>query len=100
MAPTNFFVYICSYVCSWHRHINDIKEMAWSRIDFMRILKFTLDRKSLETLLYFIRPLLKDGDVIWNNCTQYEKDELETMQTEAARIAIHATKLIFLLYFS
>ena len=36
------------------------------------------------------------GDVIWNNCTQYEKDELEKIQTEAARIAIGATKLISL----
>ena len=36
------------------------------------------------------------GDVVWNNCTQYEKEELEKIQTEAARIATGATKLIFL----
>ena len=63
----------------------------------MRKLKFELDRKSLETIyLTFIRPILEYGDVIWNNCTQYEKDELEKIQTVAARIAIGATKLISL----
>ena len=45
--------------CSWHRHINYIKEKAWFRINIMRKLKFKLDRKSLETIyLTFIRPIL------------------------------------------
>ena len=83
--------------CSWHRHINYIKDKAWSRINIMRKLKFKLDRKSLETIyLTFIRPILEYGDVVWNNCTQYEKEELEKIQTEAARIATGATKLISL----
>ena len=83
--------------CSRHRHINYIKEKTWFRINIMRKLKFKLDRKSLETFnLTFIRPILEYGDVIWNNCTQYEKDELEKIQIEAARIAIGATKLISL----
>ena len=78
--------------CSWHRHINYIKDKAWSRINIMRKLKFKLDRKSLETIyLTFIRPILEYGDVVWNNCTQYEKEELEKIQTEAARIATGAT---------
>ena len=64
--------------CSWHRHINHIKVKAWSRINVMRKLKFKLDRKSLETIyLTFIRPILEYGDIVWNNCTQYEKEELE-----------------------
>ena len=51
----------------------------------MRKLKFKLDRKSLETIyLTFIRPLLEYGDVIWDNCTQYEKNELDKIQNEAA----------------
>ena len=52
----------------------------------MRKLKFRLDRKSLETTyIVFIRPLLDYRDVIWDNCTQYEKNELENIQIEAAR---------------
>ena len=63
----------------------------------MRNLKFRLDRKALETFyLVFIRPILEYGDVIWDNCTQYEKNELDKIQHEAGRIAIGATKLISL----
>ena len=52
----------------------------------MRKLKFSLDRKSLETIyIAFIRPLLEYADVIWDNCAQYEKNELEKIQIEAAR---------------
>ena len=50
--------------CTWHNHINYIKEKAWHRLNIMRKLKFKLDRKSLETIyLTFIRPLLEYG--VW-----------------------------------
>ena len=63
----------------------------------MRKLKFKLDRKALETIfIAFIRPLLEYGDIIWDNCTQYEKQELEKVQIEAARIATGTTKLVSL----
>ena len=76
-------------------HINYITEKAWFRITVMRKLKFKLDRKSLETIYKaFIRPLLEYGNNIWDNCTQSEKDELEKIQNEAARIATGATKLV------
>ena len=83
--------------CTWHHHIKYITGKTWTRINIMRKLKFKLDRKSLETIyLTFIRPLLEYGDVLWDNCTQYEKDELDKIQNEAARIATGATKLISL----
>ena len=82
---------------SWHQHISYITEKAWFRINIMRKLKFQLDRKSLETIyLSFIRPLLEYADVIWDNCCQYEKNELDKIQNEAARIATGATKLVSL----
>ena len=75
-------LYFCND-CSWHQHINYIKQNTWFRIYIMRELKFKLDRKSLETIyLVFIRPLLECGDVIWDNCTQYEKNELDKIQTK------------------
>ena len=44
----------------------------------MRKLKFQLDRKSLEIIYTsFIMPILEYGNEIWDNCTQYEKDDLE-----------------------
>ena len=63
----------------------------------MRKLKFKLDRKALETIfIALIRPILEYGDIIWDNCTQYEKQELEKVQIEAARIATGTTKLVSL----
>ena len=42
----------------------------------MSKLKFKVDRKGLETIyLVFIRLILEYGDVLWDNCTQYEKNE-------------------------
>ena len=63
----------------------------------MRKLKFKLDRRSLETIyLTFIRPLLEYGDVIWDNCTPYEKNELDKSPKKAARITTGTTKLVSL----
>lgn len=81
--------------CTWHKHINYIKEKAWLRINIIKKLKYKLDRKSLETIdLTFIRPLLEYGDIIWDNFTQYEKQELDKTQNEAARIATGTIKLV------
>ena len=81
--------------CSWHQHIDYIKQKAWTRLNIMRKLKFDLDRKSLETIyISFIRPILEYADIIWDNCSQQEKQELEKIQTEAARVATGATKLV------
>ena len=75
--------------CSWHQHIKYITDRAWGRINIMRKLKFKLDRKSLEIIYTsFIRPLLEYGDVVWDNCTQYEKEELQKIQNEAPRITL------------
>ena len=60
----------------------------------MRKLQFTLDRNSLETIYFsFIKPLFEYADVVRDSCTQYEVDELEKIQIEAARIVTGATKL-------
>ena len=53
----------------------------------MRKLKFKLNRKALEIIyLVFIRTIFEYG----------EKNELDTIQNEATRIAVGATKLISL----
>ena len=82
---------------SWHEQIQYIKDKAWTRINVMRKLTFRLDRRSLEIIYTaFIRPLFEYGDVVWDSCTQYEKDEYERMQHEAARIATGTTRLVSL----
>lgn len=83
--------------CTWHEHLAQIKTKAWQRINIMRKLKFTPDRKSLETIYFsFVRPLLEYADVVWDNCTQHEVNELEKFQLEASRIATGATRLVSL----
>ena len=88
---------ILSNDCTWHQHIDYITKKAWNRINIMRKLKFKLDRSSLEKIFTtFIRPLLEYGDIVWDNCTQFEKQEIEKIQIEAARIATGTTKLVSL----
>ena len=83
--------------CTWHAHISYIKEKAWTRIHIMRKLKIMLDRKTLEKIyVSFIRPILEYSDAVFDNCTQYEKDELDKIQNEAARIASGCTRLVSL----
>ena len=61
----------------------------------MRNLKFQLETKSLEiTYTSIFRLILEYSTKIWDNCTQYEKDYLEKIQIDAARIATGTTKLV------
>ena len=61
----------------------------------MKKFKFDLDRKSLDIIYTsFIRPLLEYGSGFWDNCTLQEKQNLEKIQLEAARIVTGATKLV------
>lgn len=41
----------------------------------------------------FIRPLLEYSDSVWDNCTNEDKKQLDSIHTEAARIITGATKL-------
>ena len=69
---------ILSNDISWHEHLDYIKTKAWSLINIMRKLKFQLDRKSLQVIyMSFIRPLLEYVNVLWDNCAQYEINEIE-----------------------
>jgi hypothetical protein len=57
---------------SWNKHIELVIDKAYSRLNILRMLKFRLDRLSLEKLyLSFIRPLLEYGDVVWDPHNMY-----------------------------
>ena len=80
--------------CTWHEQIEYIQEKAWLRINILRKFKFLLDHKSLESIYFsFIRPILEYGYVVWDNCTQQEKQDIEK-KNEAARIVTDTTKLV------
>ena len=79
--------------CSWHHHIQEITGKAWKRLNILGTLKFQLDRRSLQIMYFsYIRPILEYGDIIWDNCFNYEKEEIEKIQIEAGRIVTGATK--------
>ena len=85
---------ILSADCTLHKHIKYLTDKAWGRFNIMWRLRFKLDRKYLKIInTSFIGPLLDYSDVIWDNCTRHEKQELVKIQNEAARIATGATKL-------
>ena len=78
----------------WNSHITFIVSKAWKSIGLLRSLKFLLNRSCLEKIyISFIRPILEYSDSVWDNCSQQQKNELESVQTEAARIVCGATKL-------
>jgi hypothetical protein len=78
----------------WHTHISSVVKRAWQRIGILRSLKFHLNRLCLERLyITFIRPLLEYSDVLWDNCTAEQSNDIEAIQIEAARIVTGATKL-------
>ena len=84
---------------TWHEHINLITSEAWQKICVMRKLKFMLDRDSLnKTYISFVRPTprLEHANILCDSCTQYETNAIERIQTEAARIATGATRLVSL----
>ena len=79
--------------CSWQDHITEMATKAWKRINIFRFLRFQLDRKTLEIIYFsFIRPCLEYADVVWDNCTESEKQEIEQIQYEAAYIVTGATR--------
>ena len=59
-------------------YVRTIQSKAWQRINIMRKLKFILDRQSSQAFYFsFIWPLLEYADVVSDNCTQFEANELE-----------------------
>jgi hypothetical protein len=78
----------------WHEHIQHIISSATKVLGYfmMRTIKFTINRKPLEQNISFLRPILEYSCIVWDGCTQYEKDSLERIQHEAARIVTGLTR--------
>jgi hypothetical protein len=78
---------------TWSEHINSLLKSISPMSDVLRKLKYTLDRKSLETIYFsFIRPKLEYASHIWDNCSQHDSLELEKFQINIARIVTGARK--------
>ena len=79
--------------CTWNQHIEEITSKARKRIHLLQLLKYQLDRRSLQIMYFsYVRPILEYADIIWDNCYDYEKESLEKIQIEAGRVVSGATK--------
>ena len=64
----------------WKYHITLTLNKAWQRIGILRTLKFVVHRSSLENMYFcFIRPTLEYDDVVWDNCTNALKQDIEAV---------------------
>jgi len=86
---------------SWHSQISEIRTQAMKILGSMKALKFKLNRNTLNPIyISYMRPHLEYASVVWDNCTQYEKESLDKLQYEAARTvtgltrSVHFKKLI------
>ena len=81
--------------CDWLAYIEYIKKKKHVRLISLRSLEFTLKRRSLRKICFiFIRPILEYADIVWDCCTQQQKDELEAIELEAARIVTGTKQLV------
>ena len=79
------------------RKKENIKEKAWSQMNLPRMLKFTIDRKWLQTIYFaYIRSLLEYADILclWNNCTQQECSDIGKIQPDVGYRFTNSTKLV------
>ena len=85
-------LFISQDLC-WHSHIEMISNKASNRLLLLKRLKYVLDRHTLQILYKsFIRPLLEYASAVWDNCTEYEKHKLESIQYKAALVVSGAMK--------
>ena len=81
----------------WHEHISNIISSYSKVLGMMRKIKFTVNRKALNQIyISFLRPILEYGSSVWDSCTNYEKDNLDKLQNEAARIVTGLTRSVSL----
>ena len=71
----------------WNKHIENLATGAGKCLDILNALKYKLDRATLEKLYKsFIRSKLEYANIIWDNCSKYLSDTLESVQYRAAKI--------------
>ena len=79
----------------WTDHVNNILTTSSKLLGIMRRIKFTVSRKALNQIyISYLRPILEYASPVWDNCTQNDKDKLERVQLEAARIVTGTTRSI------
>ncbi len=69
----------------WNLHIDAALKKAASRLSNIRKIRLIITRKARETLYKsLVLPLLEYGSVLFDNCTMYLKQRLESFHRQAA----------------
>ena len=77
----------------WAEHIGNILAVVSQLSNVLKILKYKLDRKTLETIYFsFIRPKIEYGCQLYINCGVVLSNSLENFQLGVARIVSGARK--------
>ena len=80
---------------SWHAHTSNLISSASKILGSMKALKFKLKRDTLNQIYFsYLRPILEYASVVWDNCTIFEKESLEKIQYEAARVVTGLTRSV------
>ncbi len=78
---------------SWTEHIENTVSKCNRIIGMFKPFKYKWPRSALEICYKsFIRSILEYGDIIYDNCNQSDKDNLESVQLEAARLVTGAKR--------
>ena len=76
----------------WSQHIDYLCLSASKKLNALKRLKFTLDRKSLEIIYFsFIRPSLEYANVLWAGAHDVETQKLNNLEIEAMRCVTKQT---------
>ena len=77
----------------WSYQIDQVIGSASKMVDVLHKLKYRLDRSTLYTIyVSYIRPKLEYGCILWDDCTQNDKNRLENIQHRCVRIITGAKK--------
>lgn len=71
----------------WNEHVKSIIKKTNQKLVIMRKLKFLLDRR-----IFYVRPILGYGNMVWININDELQNNLEQTQLEAARIVTEGIK--------
>ena len=78
---------------SWRSHILKVHQKASKKLNMLRGLKFRLNRHTLEILYKsMFRSTMEYADVVLDGCLIGEKELLESVQLEAARLVTGTMK--------
>ena len=78
---------------NWHTHTENILKSGYKVLGIMRKLKYSFSRQALnQVYISYVRPVLEYPSVVWDGCTNQDRNALEKLQNEAAHLVTGLTR--------